>query len=51
MLRMSFGLEQEATRIEQAIDDTLAAGIRTGDLGGTASTQAFSDAVVERLQG
>jgi 3-isopropylmalate dehydrogenase len=51
MLRMSFGLEQEAARIEQAIDDTLAAGIRTGDLGGTASTHNFSDAVVERLQG
>jgi 3-isopropylmalate dehydrogenase len=51
MLRMSFGLEQEANRIEQAIDDTLAARIRTGDLGGSASTHGFSDAVVERLQG
>jgi 3-isopropylmalate dehydrogenase len=49
MLRMSFGMEAEATAIEQAVDATLSAGIRTGDLGGTAGTVEFSDAVLGRL--
>ncbi|MEJ7837917.1 MAG: 3-isopropylmalate dehydrogenase [Thermomicrobiales bacterium] len=49
MLRMAFGLEAEATAIEAAVDATLNAGIRTGDLGGLASTVEFSDAVLERI--
>jgi 3-isopropylmalate dehydrogenase len=49
MLRMSFDIETEATAIEQAVDATLNAGIRTGDLGGTAGTVEFSDAVLKRL--
>jgi len=34
-----------AGRIERAIDATLLAGTRTGDLGGTAGTRAFAEAV------
>jgi 3-isopropylmalate dehydrogenase len=49
MLRMSFGLEAEAGSIEKAVDDAMAAGIRTGDLGGTATTREFSDAVIQGL--
>jgi isocitrate dehydrogenase (NAD+) len=39
-----------ARRVEQALLDTLAAGVKTPDLGGSASTQAFGRAVAERLQ-
>lgn len=49
MLRMSLGLEREAARVEQAVFDTIAAGITTPDLlGGTASTSSFGDAVAQR---
>jgi isocitrate/isopropylmalate dehydrogenase len=40
-----------ATAIESALFATLAAGIRTPDLGGTATTTAFAKAVAERLGG
>jgi len=49
LLRHSFGLEAEATRIEAAVARTLADGIKGGDLGGTAGTREIGDAVVERL--
>ena len=49
MLRMSLGLEDEARRIEDAVHRVIADGIRTPDLGGTASTVSFGDAVVARL--
>jgi 3-isopropylmalate dehydrogenase len=49
MLRMSFGMDDAAERIESAVDAALASGIRTGDLGGTASTTAFTDAVLAQL--
>jgi isocitrate dehydrogenase (NAD+) len=39
-----------ADRLETAIFDTLKAGIRTADIGGTASTTAFMDAVCSRLE-
>ena len=38
-----------AARIDDAIDVTLAAGIRTADLGGTATTTEFGAAVVEAI--
>jgi len=38
-----------ASRIEAAIGATLSVGIRTADLGGTATTEGFVDAVIERL--
>jgi isocitrate dehydrogenase (NAD+) len=40
----------EATRLRQAIDDTLNIDkVRTGDLGGSASTAAFTQALVSRI--
>jgi isocitrate dehydrogenase (NAD+) len=39
-----------ATRLRRAIDDTLNVDkVRTGDLGGTASTAAFTKALVSRI--
>jgi isocitrate dehydrogenase (NAD+) len=38
-----------AQRIKQAYDQALAGGAKTRDLGGTLGTQAFADAVIERL--
>jgi isocitrate dehydrogenase (NAD+) len=38
-----------ADRVEKALLDTLAAGVRTPDLGGSAGTRSFAKAVVERL--
>jgi methanogen homoisocitrate dehydrogenase len=42
----SRGLDQ----IEEAIQEVLAEGIRTRDLGGSAGTREFGDAVLRRLQ-
>ncbi|UYP21019.1 isocitrate/isopropylmalate dehydrogenase family protein [Rhodococcus sp. Z13] len=39
-----------ARRIEDAVRATVAAGIATPDLGGTASTTGFTEAVVQRLR-
>jgi 3-isopropylmalate dehydrogenase len=49
MLRHSFGREEEARRIEIAVERALADGVRGGDLGGTQGTAAIGDAVLERL--
>ncbi len=49
MLRHSFGLEDDAARIERAVSLALKDGIRGGDLGGTMGTEAIGDAVLERL--
>lgn len=49
MLRMSFGLEQDATRVERAVAQTLEDGLLTRDLGGDTSTKEFGGAVRERL--
>ncbi len=50
MLRISLGLEEEATALETAVHDTIAAGVTTPDLlGGLATTSSFGDAVLERL--
>jgi len=49
MLRHSFGREAEAARIEAAVAQTLADGVKGGDLGGTAGTGEIGDAVVARL--
>ncbi len=51
MLRHSFNLEKEAAAIEQAIDATLAAGFRTGDIMQAGcqqvGTTAFTDQVLQ----
>lgn len=49
LLRHSLGLEDQAVRIENAVAGALAAGVKGGDLGGSARTQEIGDAVVERL--
>jgi 3-isopropylmalate dehydrogenase len=49
MLRHSFGLEEEAARIEQAVERALADGVRGGDLGGKHGCEAIGTAVRERL--
>ena len=43
-------LVDQATRLRQALDATLNIdGVRTGDLGGSASTAAFTKALVARI--
>ena len=49
LLRHSLGLEAEAQQIEAAVASALAAGMRSGDLGGSDSTRAIGDVVVARL--
>jgi len=49
LLRHSYGLEAEAARIETAVGKALAAGVRGGDLGGTAGTREIGDAVLAAL--
>ena len=39
-----------AVRLRQAVLDTLASGICTADLGGTATTKQFTSAVIDRLK-
>jgi NAD-dependent isocitrate dehydrogenase len=48
MLRY-LGLNGYAQRIENALQETLQAGIKTGDLGGKATTQEFTDAICSRI--
>ena len=56
MLRLSFGLEAEATAIEAAVDATIASGFRTADIAGVAartknvSTTEMADAVIDRVK-
>ena len=49
MLRFSLKLPEAATRIETAVAQALAGGVRSADLGGGASTQAVGDAVIAAL--
>src|SRR3954471_13047453 len=48
-LRHGAGREADATRIESAVDRALEAGLRTGDLGGSATTAEATDAVLGEL--
>lgn len=49
LLRHSFGLEEQAVRIEAAVAQALANGVRGGDLGGKAGTREIGDAVLAAL--
>ncbi|MFV0645773.1 MAG: 3-isopropylmalate dehydrogenase [Sphingomonadaceae bacterium] len=49
MLRHSFGREEDALRIENAVSKALADGIRGADLAGSDGTQAIGDAVLAKL--
>lgn len=55
MFRLSFGLENEASAIDKALDSTLRAGFRTSDIHGTndikppVNTEQITDAIIERI--
>jgi 3-isopropylmalate dehydrogenase len=53
MLRNSFGLEEEASEIERAVDEALEQGFHTADLdvkdGEIVSTKEMTDAILENL--
>ena len=49
MLRHAFGWESEATSVESAVDRALENGLRTRDLGGTATTAEATEAVLSHL--
>jgi len=49
MLRTSLGLDQEAAAVEKAVEGTLGSIMRTGDLGGTATTSDVGRAVADRI--
>ena len=49
MMRESFDREEDASRIEKAVEATLAAGIFTRDLGGSASTKEMTEEIIKRL--
>ncbi len=49
MLRHGLGMENEATAVESAVDRALAEGLRTRDLGGSATTHEAAQAVMNHL--
>jgi 3-isopropylmalate dehydrogenase len=49
LLRHGLGLETEAVAIESAVDRALAEGLRTRDLGGTATTSEATRSVLKHL--
>jgi len=49
MLRFAFDLQEEADAVERAVAETLAAGVHTPDLGGSASTAEMGDAIGARI--
>jgi 3-isopropylmalate dehydrogenase len=49
MLRHGLGLEAQAAAIESAVDRALADGLRTRDLGGSATTEQATRAVLAHL--
>jgi 3-isopropylmalate dehydrogenase len=49
MLRHSLGLENEASSIEKAVDQSIMDGARTVDVGGKLNTRQMADEIIERL--
>jgi 3-isopropylmalate dehydrogenase len=49
MLRHGLEMESEAAAVESAVDKALAQGLRTADLGGTATTRDATQAVLQHL--
>ncbi|KAL6940045.1 3-isopropylmalate dehydrogenase [Hanseniaspora vineae] len=49
MLKLSLDMVEEGTAVEKAVKQVLDAGIRTGDLGGSNSTQEVGDAVAKAV--
>ena len=50
MLRYGLGRQDEAAAIESAVDRALEDGLRTADLGGDATTEQATQAVLANLQ-
>jgi 3-isopropylmalate dehydrogenase len=49
MLRHQFAMQDEAAALESAVDRALEGGLRTSDLGGSATTAQAASAVLEHL--
>ena len=49
LLRYSLGLEGEARAVEEAVYESLSAGMRTPDLGGRGTTQEMMESILGRL--
>ena len=49
MMLRHLGETDAASRVERALLEVYASGVRTGDLGGTATTNAFTDAVIHLI--
>jgi 3-isopropylmalate dehydrogenase len=49
MLRHGFGMHDEASALESAVDRALEDGLRTADLGGDATTEQAWRAVLDHL--
>jgi 3-isopropylmalate dehydrogenase len=49
LLRHSLKMEQEAARVETAVDRTISDGFRSADLGGSTTTNEMTEAVLSRL--
>jgi len=50
LLRYSLGLDREAEAVESAVEQALAAGCRTADLGGKLSTLQMTDEIIKYLK-
>ena len=50
LLRYSLKLEREASAIEMAVNDAIASGCRTADLGGKLTTRQMAEEIICRLQ-
>jgi 3-isopropylmalate dehydrogenase len=50
MLRHGLGLESEAAAVESAVEGALESGLRTADLGGSASTEQATEAVLANIE-
>lgn len=49
MFRYSLALPKEADAVETAVKNVIDSGVRTKDLGGSASTKEVGDAIVAEL--
>lgn len=50
MMQYSFGMFAEAKIIEAAVRNVIESGVKTGDLGGKATTSQVGDAVAAELE-
>ena len=50
MMQYSFGRIAEAKAIEAAVRNVIESGVRTGDIGGKATTKEVGDAVAAELE-